>query len=226
MIKLGLIGSNISHSKSPSIYNEILNIEHSYELLDYKLSSDLPPISDLDEYYGLNITSPFKKSFLSQLHSYPKHWGAVNCLRNMNGIWVGTNTDATALEELIPEMNNQYQINSWVILGDGAMGEVVKIILQNNNLPYQQYSRRMGDDFNQFSFFKKLNKDDRLCIINACSRELVISGSLSKEWVFWDFNYLHTQHSESIPRNVMKYIDGESLLITQAKHAVKFWELT
>ena len=225
MIKLGLIGSNISHSKSPAIYKRLLSVPHSYDLIDVHDENKLPPLRSLEDYFGFNITSPYKLSYLAQLSSYPLKWKAVNCIKNNAGNWIGTNTDATALEELIPSYGKRYDIRKWIILGDGAMATVTRLILADQGMIFTQFSRGMGDDFDQFSFFDQLNQSEQVCVVNCCSRDLVIRGSLSRNWIFWDFNYLHTTHSNSIPAKVKEYIDGESLLITQAKHAVKFWGL-
>lgn len=225
MIKLGLIGANISHSKSPAIYRGLLKSPHGYDLIDVLDEGALPLLSSLGDYFGLNITSPYKLSYLAQLSNFPQKWKAVNCLKNNAGVWIGTNTDATALEELIPLYAKKWNIDHWIILGDGAMANVTKIILDDRGLVSTQFSRRMGDDFDQFSFFDHLDPSERVCVVNCCSRQLVIKGSLSSNWVFWDYNYLHTLHANSIRGKVKEYIDGESLLITQAKHAVKFWGL-
>lgn len=225
MIRLGLIGANISHSKSPGIYRDLLTTSHSYELLDYKEERFLPRLAEFNDFFGLNITSPYKSSFLTQLESYPNRWKAINCLKNLDGKWVGTNTDATALEELIPTYEQRFGITDWVVLGDGAMAFVTGLILNDRGIKYLQFSRRVGDDFSRFDFLQQLDPKRRVCIINCCSRNLVIKGSMSKDWIFWDYNYLHEHHAKSIPREVDTYLDGESLLITQAKHAVKFWGL-
>ena len=226
MIKLGLIGANISHSKSPAIYQGLLKTPHRYDLIDVLDEGVLPPLSLLEDYFGLNITSPYKLNYLAQLSIFPSKWKAVNCLKNNAGDWVGTNTDATALEELIPFYAKKCNIDHWIILGDGAMANVTRIILDERGHASTQFSRRMGDDFDRFSFFDQLDRSQSICVVNCCSRQLVIKGSLSSNWVFWDYNYLHTLHANTIPAKVKEYIDGESLLITQAKHAVKFWGLT
>lgn len=225
MIKLGLVGSNISHSKSPVIYKQLLSVPHSYDLIDVHDEKELPLLTSLQDYFGLNITSPYKLSYLAQLSSYPLKWKAVNCIKKKDGDWIGTNTDATALEELIPSYAKKYDIKKWIILGDGAMATVTRLILTDQRMSFTQHSRKMGDDFDRFSFFDQLDPIEQACVVNCCSRDLVIKSSLSRNWMFWDFNYLHTTHSNSMPAKVKEYIDGESLLITQAKHAVKFWGL-
>lgn len=226
MIALGLIGSNITHSKSPQIYRTLLSVPHRYDLLDYSSPEEVPRLTSLNQYFGLNVTAPFKTTFLDQLSDYPKKWGAINCLKNTPNGWIGENTDAKALEELVPVMKKMYGVASWVILGDGAMASVTKTILAELGMKYSQFSRKMGDDFDQFSFFKNIPNDTNCCVINCCSRDLSIRGSMSKNWIFWDYNYLHKEHAQTISSKVRAYVDGESLLITQANHAVKFWGLS
>ena len=225
MIKLGLIGAHISHSQSPALYQSLIKVTHTYSLIDVREPNLLPKLIELSDYFGLNITAPWKKSFFTQLSSYDKSWDAINCLKNVNGQWVGTNTDALALKELIPQIQIQHQIESWILLGDGAMASVTRTLLIEKGLPFYQFSRSKGDDFARFSFLDSLDPMSRVCIINCCSRDLIINGSLSKNWIFWDYNYAHPSHAAQLPSRVKEYIDGTSLLNLQAKHAVKFWNL-
>ena len=54
--KLALIGKNISHSKSPEIYNKLLNNQVEYHLLDYPSINEIPEMDF------------FSKNFDGRLH--------------------------------------------------------------------------------------------------------------------------------------------------------------
>ncbi len=61
--KLALIGKNISHSKSPEIYNKLLNNQVEYTLLDCDTVDAIPSLDELmKKFDGVSITSPYKES--------------------------------------------------------------------------------------------------------------------------------------------------------------------
>lgn len=224
MIKLALVGKNISHSLSPKIYKDLLNIEFSYDLIDVEAVEDLPPIEDLKKKYkGINITSPYKMSYSDKLNSKIKRVKAINCISFFSDTPIATNTDYEALEKLIPVHTQSCPDYPIALLGNGVMAKIISELLTQMNLNFTHLTRKdHGDlsDFNLQSFFAS-----PCLVINACSRDFVYTGKLQENSVFWDMNYKIQAHAEYLSKNSIKYIDGESLLIEQAKKAVEFWGL-
>lgn len=225
-LKFALIGKNISHSLSPQLYREMISFKIQYDLIDIDNISKLPTIDFLhSNYSGINITAPWKEVYLGYVIPEARKWQAVNCIRFVNGFPEATNTDATALLELIPELREKFAPDLWVILGDGAMAKVISIILSELGHSFRIHSRRLGDQLNQLSFVSEYKNYSKKILINACSREFIFSNKLDASWLFWDLNYAHAFHEDAFSRQKISYVDGLDLLKTQARHAVKFWNL-
>lgn len=219
MIRLALIGRNIQHSKSPEVYNDLLNKEFSYTLIDEREESSLPLLKELREnFYGVSITAPYKKHYFSlvdELKTPPKI-DAINCLVFKKNKIEGHNTDYLALQELIPSMAKNF--SSVIVLGDGATSKVVQLALEYSGLNYSVKSRKLGN-------LKNLEIDEAALVINSCSREYVFSGALHERSLFWDLNYNHIQNQNTLSQMNVQYVDGLNLLYTQAKHSVVLWKI-
>lgn len=227
MIKLALIGKGIAHSLSPKLYKEFLGPTIQYDLLDIDSLASLPSVEELRArgYQGINITTPWKEHYASYAIASAQVWGAVNCLRISPHEVFATNTDASALSHLIPLIQNKTQSQCWVVLGDGVMARMACKILRELGLAPINYARKKGDDLAQLNLTQLHSQTGTKIVINACSRSFNFAGKLDGTWVFWDFNYAHEYHAKTLPAVCGEYIDGLSLLETQARHAVKFWEL-
>ena len=227
MKKFALIGKNIQHSKSPEMYLKHLQVEHYYELLDYVDSSQIPTAHDLfSTYCGINITSPYKKHFLAEvsLDAYAQESQAINCLGVQGDSINGTNTDFSAIEEILGKVDKAF---TYVTLGSGVMANLTTIILQKLGCDFFQLSRSQGDSLDSFDFVEwcRQKKINNLYIINACSREFVFRGTLPEGSVFWDYNYAYGPHSYLYDNKSIHYRDGIDLLELQAKHAIQFWNI-
>jgi shikimate dehydrogenase len=227
LIKLALLGQGISHSMSPKLYREYLGSHIQYDLLDISSAQQIPTIEQLRRfgYQGLNITSPWKRHFAEFATVDAKMWGAVNCLKISTHTVTATNTDASALRELVPALHRDTSAQVWVVLGDGVMARMALKILAEQGIQAANYARNKGDDLSQLRLTDLHPGQGTKIVINACGRGFQFVGKLDGAWVFWDFNYAHEFHQMHVPTICREYIDGLSLLETQAQHAVKFWEL-
>jgi shikimate dehydrogenase len=227
LIKLALLGQGISHSLSPKLYREYLGRNIQYDLLDISTAQQIPTIEQLRTlgYQGLNITAPWKKHFSRLAIAEAKAWGAVNCIKITEQTATATNTDASALRELVPALQSRKNPQVWVVLGDGVMASIALKILEERGIVAANYSRKKGDDLAQLKLTDLHSGEGTKIVINACGRGFEFAGKLDGTWVFWDFNYAHEFHKKHVPVSCLEYIDGLSLLETQAQHAVKFWEL-
>lgn len=225
LLKFALIGRDISHSLSPEIYQRLISQPHTYDLIDCASADAVPSVTELAQTYtGINITAPWKEIFFPYADPASREWGAVNCLRFQDGTAIATNTDALALQELIPKVTEVFKGHEFVILGDGVMSKVFMKILESLGLPGVVRSRKKGDDISRANFSND-DKGSRTIIVNACSRSFEFQGQLGAGCVFWDLNYRHLAHAKNASTQGWTYIDGYELLETQAKYAVKFWML-
>lgn len=227
MNKFGLVGKDISHSKSPEMYRKLISQSVHYDLLDYKSEDEIPLASDLlDIYDGINITSPYKKHFLGQVELTPiaSELGAINCLKKENGRIIGENTDYLAIIDTLKHLQKVYGEIEVIILGDGVMAKVAMLALKNLGIVFKVLSRKKTKVFNQLNLIEYFDHSSALpVVINSCSREFIFNGIIPDRALFWDFNYDFDQHSTSIPGKVYKYVDGLAMLERQAFYAVAFW---
>lgn len=225
MIKLALIGKNISHSKSPQIYRGFLGDNVDYQLLDYNSRNEIPTAQELMmNYRGVSITAPYKDHFLTQVRVAPEvqSLGAINCLYKESGAIYGTNTDLTAMREII---QRDLAGKDWrvIILGSGAMSRVTRLALEENQISYDQFSRSTTSDLSKLDL--KESFKTKCLIINCCAREFEFCGSAPSGSHYWDLNYSRANEKKSIESLGLTYHDGEELLFLQAKHALRMWKL-
>ncbi len=225
MYKLGLVGKDISHSRSKSIYEEILKKEVKYSLLDYKSENEIPRLDELFSggLTGLSITAPYKSHFINQVNIENKlirNLEIINCIKKVDNRYFATNTDYLAIEEIVTKYLEE--MSSVVILGDGKMAQVCSIILNKKAVPYRQYSRSVDGPIGALSL---KNENHKTLIINTCSRDFIFKGELDASSLFWDLNYSHAAHKKTLC-NICRYEDGLLLLKMQGEFAVKYWGIS
>lgn len=225
MIKLALIGKNISHSKSPQIYRGILGDNLEYKLLDFASAQNIPRACELlENYQGISITAPYKSHFLNQAKLSPEveNLGAINCLYREGNDVCGANTDLSAMREIIRRklLGSSWQV---VIFGSGAMSRVTKLALEECDIPFNQFSRSTIKQLSRLDLTKHFK--ERCYIINCCAREFEYTGRAPTGSHYWDLNYARPAEKKSIESLGLTYGDGEELLFLQAKHALAMWKL-
>ncbi len=224
MKKYALIGKNISHSRSPEMYSRLIHHEFKYELLDFATEENLPSIESLKlKYDGINITAPYKRSYYSDvvLDEAAMKTGAINCIKFKNNEAYATNTDYTAFKRLFFQKNLQ-EFETIVILGDGAMAEMLKVALTDLGKKYFQYSRKKNGALENLRI-QDLHSG-QILIINCCSRNFVFKEKLLEpSSLFYDMNYSNLNQSDIFSNNPQQYYDGLDLLFEQARDAIVFW---
>jgi shikimate dehydrogenase len=225
MIKLALLGKDIQHSKSPEMYRKIYDREIDYRFLDHAKSELIPSLEDIfSEVEGLSITAPYKEHFLDQVEMSSDiiPLKAINCIKSNNGKFFGTNTDYTAMVEILDELS--FKSKEIILLGSGAMARITKIYLDSVKKEYTQISRNTHGDISQIDIAEYKTTNSSTLIINCCARVYEFKGKLPKNSTFWDYNYSHG-HNEAYVSAIGNYVDGLDLLYRQAIHATKFWNL-
>ncbi len=227
-MKLGLLGFPISHSLSPKLYKQFLgDALTSYELFAFEKASEVPSLEWFSERVSvLNITSPYKTYFLSEIiieSDLVRSLGAVNTLAFTDRGVLGTNTDLIAVVEILNKYLSEYGDIEISLLGDGVMAHLTKVVAKDLKIPVRQFSRKLTPDFENLDL-SKINQDIQQLVINSCSRQYVFKGSLKGEEIFWDYNYSFLSHQNTLPSAVMAYHDGQEMLELQAKAAIKFWK--
>ncbi len=228
-MKLALLGFPIIHSKSPYLYRKHLGAElEIYDLISVEDPRHLPSLEELSKKYnGLNITSPYKEAYFNQVkidHLKTKDIGAINTISFSSTGWFGINTDLMAVDLLIKKYIFDYPNIFFIILGNGVMARMTKIVLSDLKLPYHNFFRSKHGDLSDLDLTGFRDPLKKLMVINTCSRSFVFKGKLHPDTIFWDFNYSFSPHEELIPKKVKLYIDGLEMLDLQAQEAIRFWK--
>ncbi len=157
MIKFGLIGNPVSHSKSPDYFNrkfEIDKINAVYQAFKLDEITQLPSlINSENELIGLNVTSPFKTDVLRYvdiLTPEAQGVGAVNTLYisrkdGKPGFHIiGHNTDVAGVVALLRPFGDLNRRNA-LILGSGGAARSVAVALQSLGTEYLIVTRGDGN---------------------------------------------------------------------------------
>ena len=223
MIKLGLLGKNIKHSKSQEMYEQLLQREIKYSLFDFSHPDEIPPLKNLfSNIQGLSITAPYKKHFFDDVYlsEEAKIVGAINCIKFHNGQYVGYNTDYLAALELVERYGFSKDSNI-IVLGNGPVAKMIGLILERSGLSYLKLFRTSEFQINDYNM--GIFNGEAVSIINCVSRGVVFSPDFKGSVInkFWDLNYSQESLFSSFYKN--NYIDGLDLLRLQAKFALNIW---
>lgn len=156
MIKLGIFGNPVAHSKSPLMQNSALKslaingFYDKYLLLDgSKIKEEFIKL-DLN---GANITVPHKEEAFKnadEVRGIASKIGAVNTYVREDGKIVAYNTDAPGFMKAIEEFG---EIKSACILGAGGTARAIAVALKDANIEVTVINRsREG----RLEFFEEL----------------------------------------------------------------------
>ncbi len=135
---VGIIGYPIAHSVSPAMHNAAfkhLRMNWSYDAYEVK-PSDLA--DELDQLkakglVGFNVTIPHKEAIISLIDDVtklPKMIGAVNTVRNDEGMLIGFNTDGPGfIGSLREDAGLDPKGKSVVLIGAGGAAKAVAVVL-------------------------------------------------------------------------------------------------
>lgn len=151
----GIIGRPLTHSFSPTYFNqkfEAENINAKY------LRFELPDISDLMEVVseyptlsGLNVTIPYKQQvipYMDDMDENARAIGAVNVIKIIRSKgdlkFKGYNSDAPAFADTLRPLLTPARTKA-LILGTGGAAKAVRQGLINLGIEPQYVSRKAGD---------------------------------------------------------------------------------
>ena len=110
------------------MYEQLLVQKFSYDLLDFSNEDEIPSLDVLSQSYdGINITAPYKKHFLNQVHLSDDFFSRVgiNCIDLSTKEFMATNTDYSAMESILSERFFDYE--EVVLLGSGVMANCLEL---------------------------------------------------------------------------------------------------
>ena len=222
MKKAYVVGTNVSKSLSPTIFNywfEKHKVQAEYFFKEIKVESFKNEIEKLlkeKDLCGLNITIPFKEKIINHIDTidaHSKQIGAVNCVSKKRGVFEGTNTDWIGFEESIKwqEENNASKIEqkeTALVVGYGGAAKAIiyslsklgfkKIRVFNRNFSkIQKLKNIIPHKLNEFeNYFKEGNLVINTIPINYNDLKLKIPKTNSTKE-----NQAHTPHGIDICYN-------------------------
>lgn len=259
----GIIGTSLKHTLSPLIYNFLsqkytVNGAYSvFEIAKGDLAGTIKAVRLLG-IKGLNVTYPFKETIIKHLDKLDKSAadiGAVNIIKNVNGVLTGYNTDrfgieATFLNQVkLPPRNK----NILLIGAGGAARACLKalsrfrpktvMIVNRTSAKAQKIKRLFSDDLGHTDLIvKDINDLSELSgkmkfdiIINATSTNKnstkILLHQLNKsrllaETRLFDMNYGTRAISDGLPEGISCQVDGLYMLAAQAARSFQIWHGT
>ncbi len=130
MKRCGLLGRSLSHSYSPAIHRQLG--EYAYDLFE-KEADEVAAFLKEGDFFGLNVTVPYKKTvvpFLDALSPAAEALGSVNTvLRRDDGSLYGDNTDLFGFRRLLDESGFDVRGKKVLVLGSGGASVTVRAVL-------------------------------------------------------------------------------------------------
>lgn len=132
---IGLIGSPVCHSRSPSMQNgvfEALNLDYAYCAFEVGLDEASAAVSAIRtlKLRGCNVTTPLKSAvceYLDALTPVAEMAGAVNVIVNDNGYLTGHITDGEGYMMSLEREGVEYKGEKMTLLGAGGAATAVAI---------------------------------------------------------------------------------------------------
>ncbi|MDE7087663.1 MAG: shikimate dehydrogenase [Clostridia bacterium] len=178
MIKLAVIGKDVSQSVSPQIHNFIaglLNIEITYEKISIPEEEFESRIESIfAEYDGFNVTIPYKLSVIPHLNSVEGDaaaFGAVNTVLSKSRR--GFNTDGLGFMQMLENEGIEVNGQKVLLLGAGGAGRSVAKKLSDAGAIVEIYDKNTANaqavaaEFANVTVINSVTAAQRKLIINA-----------------------------------------------------------
>jgi shikimate dehydrogenase len=147
MRRYGLIGYPLTHSFSQRYFSEKFDREGitdcSYSNFSLREIGELSAVLAEPGLWGLNVTIPYKQQVIPFLHSLSpvvEEIGACNCIRIVDGVLTGYNTDVAGFEQSLIPLLRPHQRRA-LVLGTGGASKAVEYVLRKLGIGYRLVSR-------------------------------------------------------------------------------------
>lgn len=240
-MKFAVLGSNASKSLSPRLHSfiyKLINLKHSYSYIE----SNMIDSAVLSDYDGLNITNPFKNNiikYLDQLDPIALKTQSVNCIKIIDEVKYGYNTDYYGFKKSMELNNINFSNRDILVLGAGGVSNTICRYLSDKECNFKIINRTHK---NSKILLKRLNLSENNMVQPSSSDSLeydtiinCISSEIDMENYFnsisLDSNHIHTyidmnyNFKNDFIKNssVHKVIDGLDMLIFQAIKSIEIW---
>ncbi|MGB0869205.1 MAG: shikimate dehydrogenase family protein [Flavobacteriales bacterium] len=162
MKTFGLLGRNINYSFSPDYFETKFKKQNitdcTYELIDLENLQNIRTEIEKRGMSGFNVTTPYKIdiiAFLDELDESAKAIEAVNCVKIVNGKWIGFNTDGFGFHQMIKPFLEQKHERAFILGKGGASYAVVSVL---EKLGVQCFYLRREAEFPNEIEYNQLNE--------------------------------------------------------------------
>jgi len=132
-----LLGHPVEHSLSPLMHNLALDhhgLEGQYHAVDLQSNelTDLASYLNKDEFWGANITIPYKqviRQYLDQVDGNAQKIGAVNTIQKKDYMLKGYNTDYQGFRAPLEEFEFALEGSDAIIFGTGGAARAIVVSL-------------------------------------------------------------------------------------------------
>ncbi len=256
----GIIGSSLNHSLSPIMHNYFfrkkkLNCTYTaFEIKPINLREAISGVRSLG-ISGVNITFPYKQKvirYLNELDSSARITGAVNTIKNIQGVLTGYNTDLYGVKKTLTDrLKFNPRGKNIIILGAGGAARACiralpgkrpdTILILNRNSrnsaslikSFTQIDRDFKGNIKGIANIRSIDRPYHTdLIINATSAgkdyvrkilEKMSRRNILKNTIFYDLNYGDRALSEELPGGITKSVDGLYMLAAQASKCFQIW---
>lgn len=225
--RFGLIGTGISHSKSPALFSAAYSDPVlSYVLIDEETFVDALRVVRSERIDGVNVTTPFKDEAFkkaSERDPLSERIEASNLLLFENEKIICFNTDYYGVKDSISEFGNDDF--KTLIIGCGGAGRAAavaaidcghRVTIANRSIEKATlFANKIGAASVELSEVSPILDEFHIIINTLSSKYTGVDFSLAAGKIIFDANYNPLSKCSGInPSNI--YIPGEKWLINQA----------
>lgn len=240
MIKLAVIGKDVSKSLSPEIHKFIANNtgnELEYDRISIPENEFETKIGEILKHYdGFNVTIPFKLSvipYLDKIEGDAKVFGAVNTVRTSDRS--GYNTDGSGFMLMLKNNGVEVGGKKVLLLGAGGAGRSVAKKLSDASANVYVYDKKyesakaIEKEFGNVKALQTVSLQTYYCIINAtgigmhategispAGKELLNLCTVAVDLIYEPKKSAFLQIAESCKK---KIINGLAMLFYQAYYS-------
>lgn len=236
MLKLGLIGKNISYSKSPDIHQfmrDYLDIQLSYDLLDVEASHLSMLIDGLRHgmYHGFNVTQPYKEIMMKMVDIITpraKKIKAINTIFLKDNLVVGDNTDYDGFLGLLKHNHIDVKHKNIYILGTGGAAKACYHVLKDLNAKAFYVTRdalKVNEKTILYDDLYKIKPDMIIQATPVGTYPHIDESMLPSEYVKDKFviDLVYRPLKTQILKDAKNGVNGLDMLIIQALKSLSLW---
>lgn len=234
MKKFYLLGSKISHSKSPAYWRGVFEkagVDATYELMDLADETDAKKFIEARDFDAINITTPWKKlafECADEPNEMAKFCGGCNFLVNENGKLLGYNVDGFGCCDFLESEGIKFLGKTVFVCGTGPTARSIAFAARLAGADVTMLSRRCQELEIPVITYDDTNLEAADIIINATTLGMkpgdpsAISEFFEKT-IYFDCIYGHgeTEFVRRAKEAGALVFDGAGMLDAQALRCVK-----